>query len=97
MCGWEIDVNAAELTNDGVTGYSFRVTAQSVAGISLLNSERTGAHSKRLFCARVSMAGVMGALRSADPRIRKANPVAPATHSVALMVAVLNLRGSHHV
>lgn len=88
--------SSPELTHDAGIRYSSPVTAQSVAGISLLNSERTGARSKRLFCAR-SMAGVMGALRSADPRIRKANPVAPATLSVALMVAVLNLRGSHHV
>ena len=87
--------NGTELTHDADIRYSDSVTAQSVSGVSLLNSERTGAHSKRLFCAR-SMAGVMGALRSADPRIRKANPVAPATLSVALMVAVLNLRGSHH-
>lgn len=87
---------ATRLTNMIRKEYSDSFTAQSVAGVSLLNSERTGARSKRLFCAR-SMVGVMGALRSADPRIRKANPVAPATLSVALMVAVLNLRGSHNV
>lgn len=72
-------MNSPELTHDADIRYSDSVTAQSVAGISLLNSERTGAHSNRLFCARVSMAGATGALRSADPRIRKANPVAPAT------------------
>lgn len=40
-----------------------------VAGIGVLNSERTSAHLKRFFCAPLFMAGAARALRSADPLI----------------------------
>ena len=50
--------------------------APCAAGIDLLQTGRPGAHPKRFFCACRSMAGVMGALRSAAALCGKVNPVA---------------------
>lgn len=56
-----------DLTTVQAQAYINPVAAKSAAGFDILNSERTGAHSKRFFCARV-MAGRVWALRSAAPR-----------------------------
>lgn len=73
------------LTRKPCRAYPALASAKSGAGIGIpQNRASQGAPTKRLFCARSSMAGVMGALRGAAPRCGNANPVASATPVIGI-------------
>ena len=60
------------------------VSAKSLTGVSVLQTEHEGALCCAFFCAYRFMVGVMVALRSAAPRCGNANSVTPATLLVSV-------------
>ena len=80
-------------------GYYSPVTTNWVARVSLLKTERIGAPTQSVFFVhpRFSMAGVIGARKSTDPRFCKANPVTSATISLRSVAAPKLGQESHHV
>ena len=80
-------------------GYYSHVAPHWVARVSLLKTERIGAPTQSVFFVhpRFSMAGVIGARKSADPRFCKANPVTSATLSLRSVAAPQLGQEPHHV